>query len=743
LLAVKEMKDKLRKFFKSADFYKSMILILAVLIPVQLSKYLWANSAIGFSMALGVFFNSLTNIAGSVKHRTYGMLFSVGLTFFATLAMGYAAFSLWLLLPVLATLTFSISYLSVYGFRASLVALSGMFALVISFANEYVQLSVFEYASLVGLGGLWYAILASLFNFLNPKMYVEELLSDAMDLTSAYLEIRSKLLTDSTRRSAMSQKLFELQATLTAKHETLRNILFTRRKKSGFSNKMRRELLVFIELVDLLELASATPVDYEEMDRVFKKNSKEVHLFATFIHELAEQFSQVSKAIVRSEKVVSNPKIATLLEEIETAVRVLSNTENKHIHKKEVFMLSSLLEYQVAQSEKLKSIERVLNTMSLKNSLVSENRKETPFLTAPDYGVHKLKSNFTFQSSIFRHALRLSIAMVIGFLIGEFLSFQNSYWILITLLVIMRPSYGLTKKRVKQRVVGTLMGAVFSLGMVYLTQDTFVFGVIAVVSLSVALSFVQLNYKTFAVFITIHIVFVYALYSSDVIHAIQFRIVDTLVGAVLATLSNLFLFPSWEYMTVDDSILEALKTQQVYLKEIYKKYRDNEPTTIAYKVSRKKAFLAMGELNSAFQRMTQEPKSRQKYFNDLYKIVVLTNTLLSSLASLGTYVRNHANVPFSEHVEGLGRNIKINLQQATALLKSKPLEYASSSTEFDHTQKYPEEKMEGHIAYHPNKEKLATKPPEEVRLVLDQFSYLSNLAQKIYNRIEGYQGRKN
>ena len=142
------------------------------------------------------------------------MLFSVGLTFFATLAMGYAAFSLWLLLPVLAALTFSISYLSVYGFRASLVALSGMFALVISFANEYVQLSVLEYASLVGLGGLWYTVLASLFNFINPKMYVEELLSEALDLTSVYLGIRGKLLTESNNRSSLSQKLFELRLNL-------------------------------------------------------------------------------------------------------------------------------------------------------------------------------------------------------------------------------------------------------------------------------------------------------------------------------------------------------------------------------------------------------------------------------------------------------------------------------------------------------------------------------------------------
>lgn len=722
------MKDKLRKFFKSADFFKSMILIVAVLIPIQLSKYILETPAIGFAMALGVFFNSLTNIAGSARHRTYGMLFSIGLTFLATLAMGYAASNLWFLLPVLGVLTFMISYLSIYGFRASLVALSGMFALVISFGNEYVHMSVFQYAALIGLGGLWYAVLASLFNFLNPKLYVEELLSEVMDLTSIYLKIRGELLIDSTKRVALSQKLFDLQATLTDKHETLRNIIFTRRKNSGFSNKMRRELLVFIELVDLLELAVATPIDYEEMDRIFNEKSEEILLFARFINQLAVQLSKIAKAIERSEKVVSNPEVMRLLKEIDKVVNDSSDTNNGNRHKEHELLLISLFEYHTAQNKKLKSIERVLNTMSVKNSLTLESRKDTPFLTAPDYGVHKLKSNFTFQSSIFRHSLRLSITMVVGFLIGELFAFQNPYWILITLLVIMRPSYGLTKKRVKQRVIGTLIGAVFSLGMVYLTQDTFVFGIIAIVSLAIALSFVQLNYKTFAVFITIHIVSVYALYNPDVLHAIQFRIIDTLVGAVLATLSNLFLFPAWEYMMVDDLIFDAIKAKEVYLNEIYNKYRDKEPTTVAYKLSRKKAFLAMGELNTAFQRMTQEPKSRQKHFNDLYKIVVLTNTFLSSLAAFGTFVRNHRNAEFSEDTEVLVRIIKSKLQKSTIRLK-------------DLNQK--DTCNERVVSGFEKDEKLPSDVSKDSRLFLEQLSYLANLSQNICHRIDVYQAQKN
>jgi uncharacterized membrane protein YccC len=50
---------------------------------------------------------------------------------------------------------------------------------------------------------------------------------------------------------------------------------------------------------------------------------------------------------------------------------------------------------------------------------------------------------------MFRHSLRLTIAIVFAYLLGFIFDIQNTYWILLTVIVIMRPSYGLTKERSK------------------------------------------------------------------------------------------------------------------------------------------------------------------------------------------------------------------------------------------------------------------------------------------------------
>jgi hypothetical protein len=46
--------------------------------------------------------------------------------------------------------------------------------------------------------------------------------------------------------------------------------------------------------------------------------------------------------------------------------------------------------------------------------------------------------------------------------------------------------------------------------------------------------------------------------------------------------------------------------------------------------------------------MLQEPKSKQSKLAQVYKLTVLNHTLLSSAASLGTYIQSHKTSEASE-----------------------------------------------------------------------------------------------
>lgn len=742
------MVDAIRRFFLSADFYKSLTFVFATLVPVLVSYYFLSSIEVGLAISLGVLYNSSTNSPGSVKHRTLGMSVSIVLTTLATIIIGYAALNIWVLIPSLGLVSFAISYLSVYGFRASLVSFSALLAVVISFAHIYVNFSIIDYAILVFIGGVWYLLVSSFANYVNPKMYIEELLSDTMKLTGEYLEVRSKLLSDSVNRKRLNTNLFKLHAELSEKHETLREVILTRRQKSGLSNRIRRKLLLFNELVDMLELAIANPVDYEKVDKLFSDKKIYITPFVKLIKEMSTFLVEASNVILRDKKVKENREIAKLLRNVKVSIDTYKSIEMEKEEREGFYILVNLFEYQTAQVQKITGIQRVLNVLTSNNSILKEANGDKRFLTPQDYGWNKLIVNFSLKSSIFRHSLRLSITMMAGYLLGYVFAVQNPYWILLTIVVIMRPSYGLTKERMKHRVLGTFIGAVIALGVVYVIQDKFVIGVLGAISLLVAQALVKLNYRIFAVFTTFHIVFFYAIFSPDLMEVIQFRVIDTLVGGGLSIMANLFLFPSWEFMTVQDSVIETLKANRKYLRKIATVNQDNSKKFTEYKLARKRSFLSMGDLNSSFQRMTQEPKSRQKYFSDIYDIVTLMNTFLASLTSLGTFMRTHKTFVFSEWDMVFIENIVDNLKNAQELLLGQELTHLHEVSEIEEAKTTLENKFnrlsEKHNKIISEDENSNDQLSEvsldirETRMVLEQLSYLFDLSKSIVQKVSVY-----
>ncbi|WP_232228831.1 FUSC family protein [Salegentibacter sp. T436] len=649
------------KYIRSTDFSKAMVLTFAIGSPVGI--FIWlGNFEIGVVLAMGALLSSPSDIPGSFRHRNIGVILAAMLAGIVSIIMGYASAYLWLVLPFLGILMFGIAYLAVYGFRASLVAFAGLFAIVLSFANISTEILPWERGLLIVGGGLWYLVLSNIWNFLNPKHHTEQLLAECLELTAKYLKTRAHLLTETAKREKLQKELFILQTDLNEKHESLRNILINARRASGNSNYARKRLLIFIELVDILELAMANPVDYSKMDEVLQEDRELLERFKKLIKKIAFQLDEIS-VVIEKKKKSSTKEIRQYLKAVEEnfqEVRMLISSENNE----KTFLLQNLFDYLEKQGQKINTIVRVLHNLDTREPVLLKNKEVSQFITPQDYDPKILVENFNFGSPIFKHSLRLAIVILVGFSIGLYFSFENAYWIILTIVVIMRPNYGLTKDRSKQRIVGTLIGAVIALGIVFITKNQVVYGILGLFSLTLAFSLIQRNYRTAAVFITLSIVFIYSLLKPDVFNVIQFRVIDTVLGAGLAALGNFILWPAWESQHIKNVIKESIGANKKYLEEIDSFYHKKGTLPTSYKLSRKKAFLEMGNLSASFQRMTQEPKYKQKELAQLYKIVGLNQTFLSALASLGTFIQNHKTTAASKNFEVFVSHICTNLENA-------------------------------------------------------------------------------
>lgn len=715
---------------------------IAMLVPVFISKYYLNDIQIGFSIALGVLFCSPTDVPGSNKHVFFGILIATFLSFGLTLLFGAIADEFWLVVPVLGIAVFLVSYISVFGFRASLISFVGLLAIVLSFTNDYTEVNLWQHSLLIGLGGLWYLLLTYLKTLLFPKFQTHQLFIKTLEKTSEYLKIRSDLLVCTSSRDELNKKLFDLQFEINELHETLREIILSSRNKSGFSNKIRRQQLLFSELVDILELAISNPVNYEKMDVIFEKTSGKE--FQELIVEMSNQLLHISKVIRKEERLKVNNKIPEILNIITRNIdlyRILIGMPKARI---DTLMLLNLKNYQEKQAQNIISIERILNNFTKREKILSQKEADR-FITPQDYDLKKLTQNLSFKSPLFKHSLRLSVIVLIGFLIGNMFSMQNPYWILITIIVIMRPSFGLTKTRSINRVIGTLIGASIAVTVILITQNTILYGAIAVISLPLAFTFLQLNYRNAAIFITLNVLFVYALFEPNILSVVQYRIIDTLIGSALAFSATYFLLPSWQVQNIHESFISAMKSNLNFLNEIAQFYHQKGEVSTKYKLCRKEAFLAIGDLNAAFQRLNQDPKSKQLLLSAIYEITVFNNTFLSSLTSLGTFFRSNktseAPVEFDIYIQ----NIDTNLHRAIDILENERNDYKASKLSIEDAERSYEEtfsalsdRRDVEIALGEEHSIITGSQLKENLLVSEQLKWLNNLSEKLLSSSEKF-----
>jgi len=299
-------------------------------------------------------------------------------------------------------------------------------------------------------------------------------------------------------------------------------------------------------------------------------------------------------------------------------------------------------------------------------------------------------------------------------------------------IVIMRPSYGLTRSRAKDRIIGTLIGGVIAFGMVYLIQDPYMYGAMGVISLVIALSLVQKNYKASATFITLSAVFIYAILSPDVLNLIKFRILDTIVGAGLSYAAMLWLWPTWEFVEIKESIEKSVKANKDFLHKITEYYQRKGNIPTSYNIARKQAFLETSNLSSAFQRMAQEPKSKQRGMDKIYELVVLDHTFLASLASLSTYLQHNKTTEASERFKIATDKIENNLERVLQCLKDDKCDGAEVSSESD---PFFEEQLPTfdslEIRDLTSKDKESVRDLQEAHLIWEQLQWMFSISGKI------------
>lgn len=292
-----------------------------------------------------------------------------------------------------------------------------------------------------------------------------------------------------------------------------------------------------------------------------------------------------------------------------------------------------------------------------------------------------IRSHLSFDSQLFRHAVRLSIVVFICCTIVEFLQLSRGYWILLTAVFVCQPNYAATKLRLKQRIVGTILGVIIGSLLPY-AQPTLELQMGLVVATSTLFFFFRSNNYSFSTFfITLQVLISFNIIGIDIHSALYSRLIDTLAGSFIAWVAVSYLWPDWKYLQLNKVIHQAIQSDGKYLLYIISQLQFGKCDSLQYRIARRKAHEYATALSATMSNMNSDPEKYKDHLQEGFEMLKLNYSLLSYISALGAY-RKHIkqiqqNIDFMaeyypiakkliyalEHIESLSQPVFDKLQE--------------------------------------------------------------------------------
>lgn len=114
--------------------------------------------------------------------------------------------------------------------------------------------------------------------------------------------------------------------------------------------------------------------------------------------------------------------------------------------------------------------------MSRKTSGTAGNTFKSSVIQQKHYPGYTRPSISSPQPETLRHAIAVGAASAFGLTIGLVLGFPRDFWVLVTIIIAMRPNIGLTIRFASMRVIGTVVGAIIAAAITLETSNLYLLG---------------------------------------------------------------------------------------------------------------------------------------------------------------------------------------------------------------------------------------------------------------------------
>jgi Predicted membrane protein len=678
-----KLQPRLERFLFSHHLFGGLRQAVGVMLPPLVIGGLFGLHQQGMTAAVGAACVAFLDQPGGP--RRYGMQGMAAAVLLGSLTVAIVGLScanpvwLWLTVPLL---TFVFSMLTVFGKQGGILGFACLLIMALTMRSrpDFAQLWIHTTYSLGG--GLFYFLYSSVVHRMSWHREEQQALSAALFATADYMRARSALYDTEAELETHYRRLVRAQHQMTEEQQAARDtVLRELPKGEGRNDRSRAAALnLFIDMVALLDSLVATHTDYRTLRRHFGEG--DVLLFPRdALRKLAQNVDLIALNVARNRRQrlphTIKPELRALEFELHEMRQRNFDRESPEVYALMVKVLQRLRRANELVVRMAENTRRGTSTALVDRLL---DHALDRFLTRRKWRLGMLTSNLRLDSPHFRYAVRVTIAVTIGMTVATLLGNVvqdrlgidwefHDYWVLLTVLVIMKPGYALTRQRNGWRLTGTLIGCGLSLLIFNTVENTFTLSALLFLSGVLWYALLQLNFMLAAAANTVFVLLAFHFLSPHQHFALGERVADTVLASAIALLCSHFVLPWWEsnYMGSLAAALRRANSRFLnsgldfaaasrQLRALKREQEPDSPEIVAgekalqdaelhWRVNRKNMHIAFSNFTGAFYRMMDEPIKRQQHVRALNALMTQHHTLASHVSAVIPLLAEMDEVP--------------------------------------------------------------------------------------------------
>ena len=279
--------------------------------------------------------------------------------------------------------------------------------------------------------------------------------------------------------------------------------------------------------------------------------------------------------------------------------------------------------------------------------------------------------------------LRLMACMGVAGVVSEVLPLQRSYWVPLTVAIVLKPDYGSVFARALQRGIGTVVGAVAGAVLLVLVHGTWLLIPFAVLAALLPYGRSR-NYGLLATFLTPLVVVLIDLLTPAGWRLAEDRLIDTLIGCAIVLLIGYAPWPMSWYAHLPQQYAQTVLDVRRYLEEALGGGSGGDGpggggAPPARSRMRRSTYRALADLRTEFQRTMSEPPSISRRATAWWPAVIALEQVMDAITSTAVAVSRGA-VPAGDGVRLLSEALREISEAAAGKAQEAPPELPDDET---------------------------------------------------------------